>query len=258
MKALVILVAFFSFLMAGAYADTIHLKNGKSFQGLISKEDGNTVEINVGGGTIVFRAGEIERIDRAAPSEIEKIKKDWEAGRAQSEKTNAHDREAKEKALERWVAMVEEERRQGEEKRHADENTRIIPVTSDNGHVVVEAVLNGDSHALLIIDTGCPNVLLTARMGRKLGLDLEGAQDAREVMVLDGKHRVRGTLLKSVKLGDLEEKNVMADVMLEDTPGHQTEPQGWLVGNVIPEEIQYDAGPEKDEIDPEAPLIRPL
>ncbi len=217
-KAVAILAAFFLFFTTTTYADTIHLKNGKSLQGLITQEDGNIVEINVGGGTVVFRASEIERINRSTPQEIETIKKDWEVEKSQSEKTKAYDQAAKEKSLARWEAMVEEEKRLGEERRQADANIRTVPVASDRGHIFVDAVLNGDVHASLIIDTGCPSVLLTASMGRKLGLDLENVRDALEIMVLDGKHRVLGTLLKSVRLGDVEEKNIMADVLLEDTP----------------------------------------
>lgn len=214
-----LLAVFFLIFMTKACADTIYLKNGKSLQGLISKEDKNSVEIHVGGGTVVFQAGEIERIERSTFRESEAIKKDWEIEKIRIEKTKAHDMETKEKSSAKWEAMVEEERLRGEERRLTDENTRIVPVVSDgHGHLFVDAVLNGEVHASLIIDTGCPNVLLTAHMGRQLGIDLENSQDARVVMVLDGKHRVRGALLKSVKLEGMEEKNIMADVMLEDTP----------------------------------------
>jgi clan AA aspartic protease (TIGR02281 family) len=218
-KTGVFLGTFFLFLTAYACADTLYLKNGKSLEGLITKEGKGTVEINVGGGTVVFQAAEIERVERSAPGEAEAIKKDWELEKARSEMALERDREAREKASAKWEAMVEEERRSGEEKRLTDENTKIVPVVSDDhGHYFVKAVLNNEVPALLMIDTGCPTVLLTADMGRQLGINLDPSQDAREIMVLNGKYRVRGATLKNVKLDDLEENKILADVMLEDSP----------------------------------------
>lgn len=217
-KARMLFGAFFLFLTTHACADTIYLKNGKSLEGLITKEDKNAVEINVGGGTAVFQTREIERIERSTSGEIGAIKKDWELEKIRNEKTKEQDLRAKEKASAKWEAMVEEERRAGEERRLMDENTRIVPVFADGrGHVFVNVLLNGEVNASLIIDTGCPTVLLTANMGRQLGINLDTSQDAREVMVLDGKHRVRGASLRSVKLKDVEGKSITADVLLEDT-----------------------------------------
>lgn len=219
MKAPVFWGVFFLFLMTNAFADTIHLKNGKSLDGLITRENKNSVTINIGGGTVVFQAAEIERIERSAPGEAEAIKKEWDLDKIRNQELEERAQEAKERSAAKWEALVAEERRLGEERRLTDENARIIPVISDGrGHLFVKVVLNGSVDAMLMIDTGCPTVLLTANMGRQLEIDLDPSQDARAVMVLDGKHRVRGAVLKSVKLGDIEEKKVLADVMLEDTP----------------------------------------
>jgi len=218
-KAPVFWGAFFLFLMANARADTIHLKNGKSLEGLVTREDKNSVTINVGGGTVVFQAAEIERIERSAPAEAEAIKKDWDLEKIRNQEAQERAQEAREKSAAKWEALVAEERRLGEERRFSDEHTRIVPVISDGrGHLFVKVTLNGSVDAMLMIDTGCPTVLLTANMGQQLEIDLDPSQDARVVMVLDGKHRVRGAVLKSVKLEDIEEKGVLADVMLEDTP----------------------------------------
>ena len=215
---LTILGVFFLFFIIKVYADTIYLKNGNSLEGLVSKEEKDNVEVNVGNGAVVLKANEIERIDRSTPQEVVEIKKSWEINKGQSEKTKAQDRAEKERASEKWNAMVKEEISRGEERRDIDANTKIVQAASDKkGHLFVNAVVNEDVHASLIVDTGCPVVLLTASMGRKLGIDLENISDVYEVMVLDGKHKVRGVLLKSVKLGDLEEKNIRAEVLLEDS-----------------------------------------
>ncbi len=211
--------AFFLFLMTHACADTVTLKNGKSLEGLVTQENKNSVTINVGGGTVVFQTAEIERITRSAPGEAEAIRKNWDLERIRNGEVHERAREAREKSEAKWEALVAEERRLGEERRLTEENTRIIPVVSDGrGHLFVKVVLNGSVNAMLMIDTGCPTVLLTAHMGRQLEIDLDPSQDARVVMVLDGKHRVRRAVLKSVKLEDIEEKGVLAEVMLEDTP----------------------------------------
>jgi len=216
-KKILAALSVFSFLFAmTAYADTIYLKNGKSLQGLISREDEDALEMDVGGGTVVFRAEEIQRIYRSTPKETEEIRNNWELNKIQREKTKAQDMEEKAKASAKWDAMVDEERRYGAERRYIDANTKIVQASRDRGHIRVDAVLNEDVHTSLIVDTGCPVVLLTASMAGKLGIDLKNAPNAPEVMVLNGKHKVKQIVLKTIKLGDLEEKNVAAQVMVED------------------------------------------
>ena len=110
-------------------------------------------------------------------------------------------------------------------------NAKIVRASSDKkGHLLVDAVLNGDVRVSLIIDTGCPLVLLTAKVARKLGVDLGNIHNGREVVVLDGKHKVRSVLLKSVKLGDMEEKNVLAEVLLEDSAEIKQQLKDGLLG----------------------------
>ena len=98
-----------------------------------------------------------------------------------------------------------------------DWDTKIIKVVPDGtGHLLVDVVLNGDVHARLTIDTGAPDVCLTADIARKLGFDLGNMKNIGESMVLNGKHKVAYVRLKSLNLGGAEQENVPAAVFLED------------------------------------------
>jgi clan AA aspartic protease (TIGR02281 family) len=98
-----------------------------------------------------------------------------------------------------------------------DWDDKVIKVTPDGrGHLLVDAVLNGEVHASLMLDTGSPVVCLTADIAGKLGLDPDKMKDIEEIMVLNGKHKVVRVNLKSVDLGGAEQENIPAVVMLDD------------------------------------------
>lgn len=60
---------------AQASADTVQLKNGKSFEGIIKKETKTEVTINIGLGTIAFKKDQIAEIKR---SESEQLEDAWQ------------------------------------------------------------------------------------------------------------------------------------------------------------------------------------
>jgi len=98
-----------------------------------------------------------------------------------------------------------------------DGDTKVIKVIPDGrGHLLVDAVLNGDVHASLTVDTGAPELCLTANMAKRLGFDLDNMKNVGEIMLLNGKHKVAHVYLKSVNLGGVEQENVPAAVFLED------------------------------------------
>lgn len=98
-----------------------------------------------------------------------------------------------------------------------DWDSKIIKVTPDGrGHLLVDAVLNGDVHASLTVDTGAPQLCLTADMARRLGLDPGKMKSAGEMMFLNGKHKFAQVYLKSVNLGGAEQEHILAAVFLED------------------------------------------
>ena len=72
--------------------------------------------------------------------------------------------------------------------------------------------------ATLVLDTGASIVVLTKRMGEELGLDLTDTKNSLATLQLAGDHRVTAkmVMLKSVRINDIEVKNVLAGVLLDD------------------------------------------
>jgi clan AA aspartic protease (TIGR02281 family) len=98
-----------------------------------------------------------------------------------------------------------------------DWETKVIKVIPDGrGHLLVDAVINGEVHASLTLDTGSPVLCLSANIARSLGLDLDNMKNVEEIMLLNGKHKVARVNLKSVNLGGAEQENIPAAIFLED------------------------------------------
>jgi clan AA aspartic protease (TIGR02281 family) len=228
------LAAIFLFYAPKIYCDTIYLKNGHKAEGLISSEDKESIDLDIGCGLVNFKQNEIVRIYRSTPDEAARIKKDWAHGKAQAQKTKAQIKEESKRASEKWseiISQVEAQRLIEEEKRGIDASAKVVPVVVDESrHLVIEAMVNGKAHAFLVVDTGAPDITLTANMARKLGIDLGSIRCVSESMFLNGKHKVGRVILDSVKMGDLEEKNIAADVMLEDDKEIDKALKGGLLG----------------------------
>lgn len=61
-RALVIFILSAVFSSAAAFADTIYLKNGGKIKGKVIKDNGSTLTIDVGGGTVVQNKADVVRI----------------------------------------------------------------------------------------------------------------------------------------------------------------------------------------------------
>lgn len=216
-KILTISGLFLSFFVSVVFADTLHLKNGKRVEGIITREENGNVEIEVGGGTVLFSAQEIKRVEKSSAEEKEKVQSKWEAEKADAEKRRALYFEENKKASAKWEALVAEQTRVGAEKKSMAAGARAVSFVSFGGHMLVNTVLDGKIPASFVVDTGCPTVLLAASVAKQLGIDLGNMKGVHEVMVLNGKHKVATVILKSIKLGDLEVTNVEAEALLEDS-----------------------------------------
>lgn len=103
-----------------------------------------------------------------------------------------------------------------EEQKRRDIEGIVIPLSPDaQGHLAAEAFINGKIHASLVVDTGSPVILLSRPFARQLGLDLSRSQIGY-VEVLNGKYKAAAVSLDSVKLGDMQARDVPAVVLLED------------------------------------------
>ena len=53
------------------------MKNGRSIEGIINKEDGLNIDLEVGGGTVKFSKDQVESIQRSSAQGVELIKQGW-------------------------------------------------------------------------------------------------------------------------------------------------------------------------------------
>ncbi len=176
-------------------ADTVYLKNGRSVEGLIKSESRDSLELDIGFGTIGFSRKEIEKIYRSKPEEIDAIRQKW----------------VKDK--------IKRETRMKDERRKIELQPKQVEVSRESGHIFVDAKLNKKVDAHLLMDTGASMIMLTKDMAERLGIktDSGSAKDIIQLQVADGR-KVNGkvVVLDSVNVQGVEVKNVEAAVLFED------------------------------------------
>jgi len=194
------LLFIFCFLVAVAGADVIHLKNGRSIEGLIEKEKNDEVVLNVGFGTVKFHKDAIERIEKAGPEDARLLRKSWQTQRKLEEK--------------KWKDV---EKRRAEAKKKREFEPKKVPFSQDLGHIMVDALLNEKVKASLLLDTGASTILLSNETAKKLKIKTDKvAKDNVLVRLANGqKVEAKYVILDSVKLKDVEAKNVGAVVLSE-------------------------------------------
>ncbi|MDD5116605.1 MAG: retropepsin-like aspartic protease [Candidatus Omnitrophica bacterium] len=176
---------------ARLFADTIYLKNGRSIEGLVKRDDGDYVELEISLGSMKFSKKQIDRIVTSSAKEAEAIRQQWE-----EEKTRSRER-----------AREEEIRREHEPKQ--------VNMDKQSGHVVVTALLNNKVRANLVLDTGASLILLSKKIADKLGMDVN-RKDATpiELIMADGRREeARMVTLESVRVQDSEARNIEAAVL---------------------------------------------
>ncbi|MDP8229759.1 MAG: retropepsin-like aspartic protease [Candidatus Gorgyraea atricola] len=193
-----------SFLLFGlvseSLADTIYLKNGRSIEGLVKKETESSVELDVGFGTVKFRKTEIDRIDRSTPEEVNSIHNGWK----------------KQKEVEE-TKRLERERELEETRRREELEPKEVSFSKDSQRIIVDTLINNETRASLLLDTGATTVVLSDRIARELGIrDNVAEKDKVDVQLADGrKIEARHVVLDSVRVEDSEVKDVGAVVLLD-------------------------------------------
>jgi len=213
----------FLFSSAPVHADTIHLKNGQAAEGLITRQDTASLDLDLGDTSVTFSNAEIDSIQRSTPEQTAAIAALWEKNKASSRQKDMVAKEQRKKSLEEWRLRTAEEealKKADARKRHLMEaNTRRAPVVVDEtGHLITTVLLNGNVPASLVVDTGAPMLLLSAGVAAQLGYPLENMPGARDIVVLNGKHKAAPVVLKSVVLGEAYEVDVPAYVLLDEDP----------------------------------------
>lgn len=202
-------------------ADMIYLNTGGSINGIITRENETAVEAEIGAGTIVINRADIKDIHHASAKALAGLRNEWakERSRLKSEEKNfEEDRSRRLKSYEDWVN--EESLRKTGRKREEGE-VKVVR-DPDSQAILVSAILNGEVKVLLELDTGASLVILSKRIGDKLGVDMspENKKNIVGLRLVGGQiARARTVILKSIATEGIEEKNVLAAVMLEDTSG---------------------------------------
>jgi clan AA aspartic protease (TIGR02281 family) len=68
----------FALLALGAAGDVIHLKNGRSIEGVVQEENDQRIVVQVGVGEVRLRRSQVSRIERAAGEDAERLQQSWQ------------------------------------------------------------------------------------------------------------------------------------------------------------------------------------
>ncbi len=189
--------------MSRVYPDTIYLRNGRNIEGLIKKEDGKSVLLDVGFGTVKFRREEIKDISRSSREEAFNIRKRW-----------GEQRKLEEERMSRRKKELEETR---QKKEFEPKEARFI---QDKNKIVVEALLNKKVKASLLLDTGATVVLLSSGIAKRLRIRKNATKkDMVKVQMADGrKVNAQLIVLNTVSVEGAKARDVEA-VVLSDYEG---------------------------------------
>jgi clan AA aspartic protease (TIGR02281 family) len=175
-------------------ADTLILKDGRVVEGIIKAETQDSVKLEFEIGTIEYKKEQIESIRRSAPDESRRLQQKWEKGKSEA-------------------AGI----RQGE---GSSKEQRVGPKPGSQKveHIAVDAVLNKKIPVKLLLDTGASYVVLSSKIGKKLGIDSESPGEVVRLQIGDGSRiAARYVSLKSVAVEGVEATEVGGAVLLDES-----------------------------------------
>ena len=192
-----ITAAWVACLAVSAGADTLYLKNGRVIKGVIKEETEDALELDIDIGTVKFRKGEIDSIERSSVKESREIKAQWESKKQ---------------------TLVEERKMRQEQARlKAEQPSKELELARQAGHMVVPVMLNKKVAATLLVDTGASIIVLSKSVGQKLDIKPGASESIFKLRVADGREvNARNVGLESVIVDRLEEDNVEAAILLDD------------------------------------------
>ncbi|MBI4846253.1 MAG: aspartyl protease family protein [Candidatus Omnitrophica bacterium] len=212
-------------IFARGYADVIYLKNGKVMEGLIQEETDEYVMIELGFGSIKLKKEKIKEIKRAEKEEVEQLKSKWEIEAGQREREAAEEMKRIKEEEERNKQRIKkefEQRREEQQKASEASNQKIsrkvIKCIKRGNALGVEALLNGRISVELLIDTGATDIFLNQSIKNKLGMGISWNQVR---IITAGEKLLKGKcfVLKSVRVGEVELKNIDAVMMFDSAEG---------------------------------------
>lgn len=192
MKIILCLLFIFSFTLA--CADTLYLKNGRSIEGIIVREDDATIELEVGSGSVRFLKKEIERIAKDSTQDPSSMRRKWD--------------EQKKKMQDRIVKQQLED----------EAKPRSIDFSRDSQGIFLKVLLDGKVETRMLLDTGATTMLITMDVADKLRIRLNNFQPDMKVQVADGRViNAKRLIIDRVKVEGVEARNVEAAVLLDNT-----------------------------------------
>ena len=200
-------------------ADTIYFNNGTSREGIIKAESSDSVEIDIGVGTVAFPKKNIVKIERSTAEEKSAITQKWQkAQETLNKEKDGFERERQQRFSEydKWTKEAP--------KSNVAESTKggEIPLIGepDSKNMAVAAVINGKVNVTLILDTGADVVVLSRKIGEALGVDLSNTNEMTEFHLTgDRRAKARMVILDSITVNGIEAKNVQAGILLDENSG---------------------------------------
>lgn len=165
-------------------------------EGLIRYEDSDSVELEVYSGAIKFKRSDVERIKKSTAEEVAAIRRKWQWKKQRDQ----------EEALKR---EIEEE----------NKPTRV-QFNQDSQGILVAVTINKKIKASLIMDTGATLVTLSKDLAGKLKINLKDVLPDAKMIMADGRQvNAKKIILESIEAENVEVKDVVAAVILDDVPG---------------------------------------
>lgn len=188
--SLFLLFAFFRF----AYADTIYLKNGRSISGIIKRDDGETVELEVDAGSVKFLKSEIKSIAQSPKQDAQALRQQWEISNQDLEERIV-------------VQKLEEERK-----------PRVADFSRGAQGITLDVLLNDKVKARMILDTGASAMVITRDIAQQLRINLVNIKPDIKAQVADGRQiDAKRVIIDKVEVQGVEASNVEAVVLLNET-----------------------------------------
>lgn len=192
-KILLLILLFLFVYYTRLNADILYLKNGRSIEGIINKEDDEDLELDVCAGTVKFKKSQIERIDRSSPEDSFAIRQEWER-----QKKRAQD------------ALIRQSLEEEQKPKH-------IEFSQNAQSIILKAKLNNKVDAQLILDTGASLVMLRKNVANELGINLDNVKPDMKAQLADGRQvNAKFIVLESIRVEGVEANNVEASILLDE------------------------------------------
>jgi clan AA aspartic protease (TIGR02281 family) len=116
----------------------------------------------------------------------------------------------------------------------ADVSLGTIAITTDHGVPNVQVLINGQLTQVMIWDSGCTGITLSAKTARALGLRPSKEDQIEEAVIADGRHvKEHIKMLDSIRIGAFTVKNVECTIPPDGSEGAD------LLGNEFQHNFQF-------------------